>query len=91
QRWSLEVIPSLIQPYLEYRRLSENLRNEVIREISACDNGCSRRQLKVVRITFSGLEAVALTVCPCTPAVEQLLRDGYFPCAPLAPMLAVHL
>jgi hypothetical protein len=54
QRWSLEIIPSLIQPFLEYKRLSDNLRNEVVRESSICGNDCPRRQLKIVRVTFSG-------------------------------------
>ncbi|KAF9233092.1 hypothetical protein BU15DRAFT_66899 [Melanogaster broomeanus] len=91
QRWSLEVIPSLIQPFLEYKRLSDNLRNEVVRESSICGNDCAKRKLKIVRVTFSGLEAVVLTICPCMPAALQLLRKGYFPCAPLAPTLAIHI
>ncbi|KAF9230366.1 hypothetical protein BU15DRAFT_57316 [Melanogaster broomeanus] len=86
QQWSLEVIPSLIQPFLEYKRLSDNLRNEVVRESSICGNDCPKRKLKIVRVTFS-----VLTVCPCMPAALQLLRKGYFPCAPLTPMLAVHI
>ncbi|KIJ61169.1 hypothetical protein HYDPIDRAFT_31679 [Hydnomerulius pinastri MD-312] len=73
QRWSSEVIPSLIQPYLKYRRLSNGSRNEVIREPPLCENGCPRCQLKVVRVTFNGLEAVELTICMCTPAALQLL------------------
>ncbi|KZV94702.1 hypothetical protein EXIGLDRAFT_611406, partial [Exidia glandulosa HHB12029] len=32
-----------------------------------------------------------LAICACTPAVEQLLARGYFPCAPVRPSLAFNL
>ncbi|KAI6143416.1 hypothetical protein BKA82DRAFT_4331278 [Pisolithus tinctorius] len=86
QRWSHTVIPSLLQPYLAYRRLSNHFRNPVDYELPTC--GCHQtRKLRVICIDFN----VDLAVCPCAPAALQLLWMGYFPCAPLGPTLAVSL
>ena len=37
------------------------------------------------------MHSVDLVVCFCAPAAQQLINMGYFPCAPLAPTLAVSL
>ncbi|KIM23140.1 hypothetical protein M408DRAFT_77961 [Serendipita vermifera MAFF 305830] len=34
------------------------------------------------------LENLALTVCECQPAPDQLLAQGLFPCSPLRPSVA---
>ncbi|KAI5988024.1 hypothetical protein EDD15DRAFT_2172880 [Pisolithus albus] len=81
QRWSRDVIPSLVQPYLSYRRLSNRFRNPVNYEPPTCN--CA--------LFMVGLRHVDLVVCPCVPAALQLLWMGYFPCAPLGPSLAVSL
>ena len=38
-----------------------------------------------------GLHVIDLTVCGCSPAAQQLVSQGLFPCAPLAPSLAVDI
>ena len=53
QRWSDEVIPSLVRPFLRYQRLSRKLRNPVTSEPLVCKNNCVRRHLKVVCIGFN--------------------------------------
>ncbi|KIM60177.1 hypothetical protein SCLCIDRAFT_124774 [Scleroderma citrinum Foug A] len=37
------------------------------------------------------MQSIGLLVCSCATAAQQLLQLGYFPCAPLAPTLAVSL
>ena len=34
---------------------------------------------------------IEIDACQCSPAALQLLSQGYFPCAPIAPTLAVDL
>ncbi|KIM66636.1 hypothetical protein SCLCIDRAFT_110141, partial [Scleroderma citrinum Foug A] len=91
KRWSDEVIPSLIQPYLRYQRLSRKLRDPVTPQLLICKNNCVCHHLKVVCINFDNMHSVDLVVCSCAPAAQQLIHMGYFPCAPLAPTLAVSL
>lgn len=38
-----------------------------------------------------GLELLEIRVCACTTAALQLLNRGLFPCAPVAPTLAVDM
>ncbi|KAI6016833.1 hypothetical protein BKA83DRAFT_4059403 [Pisolithus microcarpus] len=90
QRWSQDIIPALIEPYLSYWRLSNRFQNPVDYELPTCNCQLTRK-LKVICIEFNGLRHVDLTVCPCAPAALQLLWIGYFPCAPLGPTLAVSL
>ena len=40
---------------------------------------------------MSDMHSIDLVVCSCAPAAQQLIHMGYFPCAPLAPTLAVSL
>lgn len=40
---------------------------------------------------LAAVDDVELRVCACTPAAVQLMYAGAFPCAPLAPTLAVDL
>ena len=40
---------------------------------------------------MSDMHSIDLLVCSCAPAAQQLIHMGYFPCAPLAPTLAVCL
>ncbi|KIO01257.1 hypothetical protein M404DRAFT_150603, partial [Pisolithus tinctorius Marx 270] len=90
QQWLHTVIPSLLQPYLAYRRLSNHFWNPVDYELPMC--GCHQtRKLRVICIDFNALQSVDLAVCPCAPAALQFLWMGYFPCAPLGPTLAVSL
>lgn len=38
-----------------------------------------------------GLQVIEIHACQCVPAALQLLARGLFPCAPIAPTLAVDL
>ncbi|KIM51865.1 hypothetical protein SCLCIDRAFT_99359, partial [Scleroderma citrinum Foug A] len=76
---------------LRYKRLSRKLCDPVSPQIPVCKNNCVCRHLKVMCINFDNMHSVDLVVCSCAPAAQQLINMGYFPCAPLAPTLAVSL
>ena len=40
---------------------------------------------------YLGLQSIEIRACQCSPAAMQLLSHGLFPCAPIAPTLAVDL
>ncbi|KIM56834.1 hypothetical protein SCLCIDRAFT_131692, partial [Scleroderma citrinum Foug A] len=52
---------------------------------------CVHCHLKIACINFDNMQSIDLLVCSCATAAQQLLQLGYFPCAPLAPTLAVSL
>jgi hypothetical protein len=62
-RWSQEVIPSLLNPYFRYLRLSQSLkiRPEVVQ--SSCDNMCNYRHLTVTLVTFEGIYDLLVDIC----------------------------
>ncbi|KAG1876144.1 hypothetical protein C8R48DRAFT_745646 [Suillus tomentosus] len=96
RRWTNEVIPSLIAPYLAYLRKSTSLRNRIELqpdEAAAfqCRSSCRRRALEITCILFNHIETLRIDCCTCAPAPLQLLARGYFACAPIAPSLAVDL
>ncbi|KAF9236944.1 hypothetical protein BU15DRAFT_49398, partial [Melanogaster broomeanus] len=37
------------------------------------------------------IDQIDLLICPCHPALQQLIQWGLFPCSPVAPSLAVSL
>ena len=42
-------------------------------------------------MAFLELQMIEIRACQCSPAAQQLLSRGLFPCAPIAPTLAVDL
>ncbi|KAG2068987.1 hypothetical protein BDR04DRAFT_1129041 [Suillus decipiens] len=95
-RWSEEVIPSLIVPYLAYMQETSilhyaNIVRQPHRDTVACHAGCGTCSIKVACVFFDSLSEINIIVCPCFPAPLQLLHHGLFPCAPVAPSLAVDL
>ncbi|KAG2028560.1 hypothetical protein BDR03DRAFT_838001, partial [Suillus americanus] len=93
QRWSNEVIPSLIGPYLTYQYKSSSLRHQpaLQNDPVECTASCHRRTLEMTCVFFNYLEVLNIDCCPCAPAPLQLLKLGLFACAPIAPSLAVDL
>ncbi|KAG2087443.1 uncharacterized protein F5147DRAFT_748525 [Suillus discolor] len=85
RRWSEDVIPRMIVPYLSHIQETVSLHHANMPAIrhrtdGECRTGC--------RTPF---EEITIIACPCSPALLQLLRCGFFPCAPVAPSLAVDL
>jgi hypothetical protein len=114
RRWSEDVIPRMIVPYLSYIQKTSSLRDTNVpgerhRNEGECCSGCRTRNIKVACVLFDGMlltcflssnislmyiiafEEITIISCPCFPAPLQLLRRGLFPCAPMAPSLAVDL
>ncbi|KAJ3720488.1 hypothetical protein C8R42DRAFT_696783 [Lentinula raphanica] len=90
-RWQTEVLPRLIRPYMGLLRQTSNLRHEVNRVEKACTCMNVPRSLPVVIVRFSKLERIELSICACQPAAVQLVEQGFFPCAPMHPTLAVDI
>ena len=112
-RWSEDIIPCMIVPYLSYiqETLSlqyANIPGERHRNDGECGTGCRTRSIKVACILFDGMllsflssniglmyitafTEITILTCPCFPALLQLLPRSLFPCAPMAPSLAVDL
>ncbi|KAG1882379.1 hypothetical protein F4604DRAFT_1577463 [Suillus subluteus] len=96
RRWSEDVIPLLVVPYLSYMQETSMLRYaDTVRQPHgdpvACHAGCGTRSIKVACVFFDSLSEINIIACPCYPAPLQLLRRGLFPCAPVSPSLAVDL
>ncbi|KAG1853118.1 hypothetical protein F4604DRAFT_1883423 [Suillus subluteus] len=78
RRWTDEIIPSLIAPYLTYLRKSASL--------------CDQIELQPDEVaTFQCKSSCRWRCCPCAPAPLQLLSRSYFACTPITPSLAVDL
>ncbi|KAH8115012.1 hypothetical protein DFH11DRAFT_1507975 [Phellopilus nigrolimitatus] len=91
ERWK-EVLPSLIDPFLDVLRRSESLRNPVPPpELSSCSCASERKTIHVVCVYFLTLSIVSIEICSCRSAPLQLLERGLFGCAPCLPTLAVDL
>jgi hypothetical protein len=90
-RWNTTVLPSIIRPYMKYRReqrcppVSEGL-SEVV-----CKCGSRHHALGVICVHMERIEEITLDICDCRPAPLQLVQRGFFPCAPVRPTLAVSL
>ncbi|KDR65487.1 hypothetical protein GALMADRAFT_42870, partial [Galerina marginata CBS 339.88] len=90
RRWSEDIIPALLKPYLSLLHESSGLRNmEEFRKPKGCTGCDDGRLIEVSCIFFEKIEKI--TLCTCTDPALQLLNQGLFPCAPLEPTLAVDL
>ncbi|KAF5374692.1 hypothetical protein D9615_008922 [Tricholomella constricta] len=89
-RWMMEVIPSLIIPYMHYLSMSLSLRLDVTPVVSCICEG-PRRVFGIIVVKFSVLESTRINTCECAPAALQLIKMGLFPCSPIAPTLAVDV
>jgi CxC1 like cysteine cluster associated with KDZ transposases len=105
-RWT-SLITLLVPFHLRLMRETHCLRARPQNNPPTCTCGSNVRTLAVVcvyfhgkfplRFMFSSLifhlgqECIKIDVCLCAPAAQQLLSRGLFPCAPLAPSLAVDI
>ncbi|KIK77579.1 hypothetical protein PAXRUDRAFT_115173, partial [Paxillus rubicundulus Ve08.2h10] len=87
--WSQDIIPTLLQPYMQYMCVTGSLSTVENVVVPPCVHSCACRQLQVTCLYFDRLEIMTLSVCPCCPAPLQLVALGLFGCAPVSPSLAV--
>lgn len=88
-----QVVATLVRPYLQLIRETENLRLKSRSNTSEMECTCGQkwRRLSVVVVRMFVLERIQIITCNCRPAPLQLLRRGLFGCAPINPSLAVEL
>ncbi|KZV84032.1 hypothetical protein EXIGLDRAFT_624856 [Exidia glandulosa HHB12029] len=100
--WRDVVIPSLVPVYFEVRA-ARGQRDHHVRTGGTC-SCASSRALTVQLADWDGtktcrsfvrdadarpgITSAHLRICDCNTAAEQLLRRGYFPCAPKRPSVA---
>ncbi|OAX31616.1 hypothetical protein K503DRAFT_794925 [Rhizopogon vinicolor AM-OR11-026] len=85
RRWSEDIIPRMMVPYLSYIQETSSLRHANVpgerhQYKGVCEAGCKTRSLKVACVLFDALEEINIITCPCL-----------FSCAPVAPSLTVDL
>ncbi|KAI6111089.1 hypothetical protein F5141DRAFT_1188346 [Pisolithus sp. B1] len=92
--WSQDLLPALIEPYLQYLWVTQNLHVAVDIQIhlSQCST-CITHALNATCFFFDHmcLEEIKINACPCTPAPVCLMKHGLFASTPTAPTLAVDL
>ncbi|KAF9221059.1 hypothetical protein BS17DRAFT_672679, partial [Gyrodon lividus] len=91
--WSQDIIPALIEPYLNYLRRSNSLQTATQVKTTSTNATCmcDRQCLFVTCIFFDRLEDVQVNFCKCTPAPVHLINHGLFACSPITPLIAVNL
>ncbi|KAI6017035.1 hypothetical protein EDC04DRAFT_2540727, partial [Pisolithus marmoratus] len=85
--WSQDVIPALLNPYLQYHQASESLHVVVDSQVdhpTQCLT-CVVHPLTICCLFFNHI------YCACTPAPVHLMEGGLFACSPVTPTLAVDL
>ncbi|KAI5997125.1 hypothetical protein EDD15DRAFT_2387050 [Pisolithus albus] len=91
-RWLQDIIPALVEPYLQYLEASHNLRVVVgIQNHPSRCSACSTHSSNVTCVFFDRLEEIEINACPCRPAPVCLMQHGLFASSPVAPTLAVDL
>ncbi|KIJ12672.1 hypothetical protein PAXINDRAFT_14434 [Paxillus involutus ATCC 200175] len=93
-RWSTEVIPSLVPLWRAYLHKTSNLRIPALpknTEGSECFCDSGGRLLHVTCILFDRVEQIILCTCACASAPSQLMAMGLFGCALITPSLTVDL
>ncbi|KAK7025348.1 hypothetical protein VNI00_016059 [Paramarasmius palmivorus] len=91
QRWLNEILPKLVQPYMDIVHHSKNFQIRLPEESLPCTCGKPSRVIAITIVRFANLEQVNLSICGCRLAPAVLLQLGCFPCAPVIPTLAVDI
>ncbi|TFK71089.1 hypothetical protein BDN72DRAFT_765598 [Pluteus cervinus] len=86
ERWQTEVLPALIPIYLRFLQSSDNAEPP-----HPCTCKRPSRKLQITVLRFDVLERLTISTCSCRSAPTQLVPMGLFPCAPVAPTLAVDM
>ncbi|KAJ7753343.1 hypothetical protein DFH07DRAFT_744528 [Mycena maculata] len=92
--WQEDIIPALIPVFIRLWHTTRCLRHSDALPCPTTTTPCECRNPVVCQISvvqFTKIEDIEIDVCSCTPAAQQLLAAGLFPCAPLRPTLAVDI
>lgn len=90
--WDQRVLPRLIRPFLRSRR--SRLEAPLV-DLQADNRECICGEpgitLPILAVYQNCTSVIEVQSCSCHLAAERLVEQGLFPCAPLAPSLAVSL
>ncbi|KJA12507.1 hypothetical protein HYPSUDRAFT_105012, partial [Hypholoma sublateritium FD-334 SS-4] len=89
-KWSQDIIPALLQPYMMLMEETQSLRNTSHLQNSQLCKGCKNGRLIYISCVFFN-KIDKLAICTCSDPALQLMSRGLFPCAPSFPTLAVDL
>ncbi|KZV96305.1 hypothetical protein EXIGLDRAFT_765408 [Exidia glandulosa HHB12029] len=85
--WRDIIIPSLVPTYFEVQAAQGTSSRPAGGNVAVCT--CSRQRSQTVLLAdWDEITSVKLRICECRLAADQLLRRGYFPCAPKQPSVA---
>ncbi|KAI5997730.1 hypothetical protein EDC04DRAFT_2584986, partial [Pisolithus marmoratus] len=94
QRWSEDIIPALVKPYMEYLAVSQSLHvvvNAQVDSASQCHN-CVVHRLHVCCLFFHHMFGRDRDYLLCVHSSSYTAHaHGLFACSPVAPTLAVDL
>ncbi|KAJ7433812.1 hypothetical protein FB451DRAFT_1195879 [Mycena latifolia] len=95
RRWQLEVIPTVLPHFTRVLHATKSLRDCTDLPLPTASSGScackTSRVCKIAIVRFSSCQRRATQDMLMLPAAVQLIQCGTFPCAPLAPTLAVDL
>ncbi|KAJ7078523.1 hypothetical protein C8R43DRAFT_1143381 [Mycena crocata] len=91
KRWQQDVLPKLLPHFTRTLYNTKSLRECDHLKLRATNCACVGRTLKIAIVHFTSIDDVEIKVCDCHSVAEQLMQIAAFPCAPLAPTLAVDL
>ncbi|KAK7441354.1 hypothetical protein VKT23_016601 [Stygiomarasmius scandens] len=92
KQWLKEVIPTLVEPYMELLQTTNNLHETAplhLADRCSCNGG---HYVEVSVLRFNSIKKLNVWFCSkCSPTGPQLVRSGFFPCAPFAPTLVTEI
>ncbi|TFK59700.1 hypothetical protein BDN72DRAFT_780383 [Pluteus cervinus] len=92
--WKERVLPALSSPFLQLFARTKSFANfGAIPPLTQQPCSCSQKgkSLEVNLLGFLAIAKLNIRICKCTLAATQLLSQGYFPCSPVEPTLAVDV
>ncbi|KIJ25089.1 hypothetical protein M422DRAFT_273977 [Sphaerobolus stellatus SS14] len=97
-RWQEEIIPLLIQPYLDIRYSTKCGRvplelddSEVWGMGGICSCGQKGYTIRIILAHWDRLEETRLRYCKCKPAAVTLMKHGMMACSPIQPSIAFDI
>ncbi|TFK60259.1 hypothetical protein BDN72DRAFT_779639 [Pluteus cervinus] len=92
--WKQRVLPALFSPFLRLFAQTKSFANfNDIPPLRQQPCSCSQkgRTLNLRLLGFLAIKDLEIHVCECNLAATQLLSQGYFPCSPVHPTLAIDV
>ncbi|KAJ7607705.1 hypothetical protein FB45DRAFT_717087, partial [Roridomyces roridus] len=95
ETWDTEVIPRLVPLWTRMFFETKGWRDVYklpLPQRNAATCACKGHVIhKVSAVYFTEIKDIVIDICACTPAADQLLEVGLFPCAPVRLSVAVDV